>query len=228
MTTANDVIKSAFRISGVLSQGESPTASETQDALDSFNDLLDSLSNDSLFIYARDTESFTLTGGQASYTIGAGGDFNTSRPVDIISAYVRIGNTDYTLSIIGDEQYAALPTKSTQGTPYFLNYTSDFPLGVVKLYPVPAAAYTLFTLSEKALSNVTLNQTISLPPGWLRFLKNQLAIDICAEYGVQIPETAVVNAREGMGLIKRGAARVKSMDANNAGFVGNIYTGWNY
>lgn len=226
MTTANDIIKSAFSIAGVLSKAESPTADETQDALDTLNDLFESLSNDSLFAYARTTESFTLTGGDGEYTIGTGGDFNTTRPIDIISAYVRIGTTDYGVGIIADEDYASIVSKNTSSIPYFLNYSATYPLGTIKLYPVPPAGYTLYLLSEKPISTVTLTQELVLSPGWNRFLKNQMALEIAAEYGVEIPQLAVKNATEAMGLIKRGAAKVKSIDAYPIGRNNNVYTGY--
>lgn len=227
MTTANEIIKAAFRISGVTTKGESPDADETQDALASLSDLIESLSNDSLFVYATDTESFPLSGGVNTYTIGSGGDFDTVRPIDINAAYVRQGTTDYPVQNITDEQYAAITQKSTQSRPYYLNYSADFPLGSIKLYPTPSGGYTLFLVSEKPLDTLTLNQTLSMPPGWARFLKNQLAIEICAEYGVDIPPTAIKNASEAMGLIKRATAKVKSMDANPIPMNNrNIYTGW--
>jgi len=226
MTTANDIIKAAFRLGGITTTGDAPDAQETQDALSSLNDLIASISNDSLFIYARTTEDFTLTSA-IEYTIGAGGDFDTARPIDIVSAYIRRGTIDYSVAIISDEQYAAIPLKSTSTIPYFLNYTASYPLGTIKLYPAPIAGDKLFLLSEKPLENLTLNQTLSMPPGWSRYLKNQLAIELAGEYGQQIPPTVVENARDAMGAIKRGAARVKSMDAFSAGDSGNIYSGWN-
>lgn len=226
MTTANEIIKGAFRIAGITVTGESPSAGETQDALSTLNDLMESLSNDSLFVFARQTESFILSPNITEYTIGTGGDLNTTRPIDIVSAYVRLSNVDYDVSVISDEQYADITLKSVSSIPYFLNYTASFPLGTVKIYPAPSTAYTLFLLSEKPLSTFTLNETVTLPPGWSRFLKNQLAIEISSEYGQQIPPAAVQNAAEAKGMIKRGAAKVKSLDAFTAGNRGNIYSGW--
>lgn len=226
MATANDIIKAAFRIAGVTVKGESPDADETQDALETLNDLLESISNDSLFVYGRTVESFSLTSGQIEYTIGSGGDFNTTRPTDIVSAYVRQANTDYDLGIITDEDYAAITVKNTGGQPYYLNYNATYPLGTIKLYPAPAAGYTLYMVTEKPLSTFTLNETVSLPSGWNRYLKNQLALEICAEYGVQPPQTAVEIAFDAMAQIKRAAARVKSMDAIPYTPTGNVYTGW--
>jgi hypothetical protein len=229
MSTALGIVTSAMRKAGVLTKSESPSADEAQDGLEMLNDLIASNANDGLLVYARTLENFPLSGGVAEYTIGPSGTFNTVRPVFIVSAYVRIATVDYPLTVIQDVDYADISIKSIGSIPYYLNYTNAFPLATIKLYPVPSANWTLYLLSEKQLSSFTLDQTVSLPPGWDRYLKNQLAIELSAEYGQQVPAETVEIASKAIAAIKRGAARVKTMDnyMNNGGFR-NIYTGWEY
>jgi hypothetical protein len=225
--TALDIITAGMRKAGILTKTESPSADEAQDGLEMLNDLLASNANEDLFVYARTLESFTLSGGVADYTIGSGGDFNTVRPVFIANAYVRIGTLDYPLSVIQDGDYADISLKNLASIPYWLNYTNAYPLATIKLYPVPSAGWTLFLLSEKPLSEFTLNQTVSLPPGWARYLKNQLAVEMAPEYGQQAPAETVDIAAKAMAAIKRGAARVKSMDNHiDYGGLRNVFTGW--
>lgn len=226
--TTSNLIKSAFRKAGVITKNETPSSDEMNDALESLNDLFGSLSNDGLVVYTREVEGFALTAGVTSYTIGSGGDFDTVRPVNIAKAYTREGTSDYPVDIISDEDYAEITTKSTQTRPYYLNYDNDYPLATIKLYPTPSAGYTLYLVSEKPLTELTLNQTVNLPPGWYRYITNALAIEIAAEYGVDIPQTTAVIAARALGDIKRSRAKVKSLDyAPNTGLY-NIYTGWNY
>jgi hypothetical protein len=225
-TTANDLINSAMRKAGIITADESPTASEANDALDVLNDLFDSLSNDSLNVYSRVTESFTLSGGVAAYTIGTGADFDTARPIKIVSAYVRLGSVDYDVSLVTDEAYSNLSVKSISGVPDAINYDNAFPQGTIKFYPVPSSSYTFFLVSEKPLSNVTLFENLSLPPGWLRYLKNALAVELAAEYGVQTPQETAIIAERALGAIRRGVARSKTMDVMNVSKDGDIYTGW--
>lgn len=227
MTTALQIITSAMRKAGILTKTESPSADEAVDGLEMLNDLLASNSNDGLLVYQSVTENFTLSGGQAEYTIGPGGDFDTVRPIIIQSSYIRIGTLDYPLIDITDQDYATILLKSTNSISYFINYTNAYPLATIKLYPVPSAGWELFLLSQKPLSQFTLYETVSLPPGWLRYLKNQLAFELAPEYGQPVPPETLKIASEAMAAIKRGAARVKTMDnpINNGG-LRNIYTGW--
>ena len=229
MTTALGIITSGMRKAGVLTKNETPSADEAQDGLEMLNDLMESHSNEGLMVYARTLESFALTAGQTDYTIGTGGDFNTTRPVHIADAYVRQGTTDYPVGIIRDESYADITTKNTGSIPYFLNFTNEYPLATIKLYPSPSSGWTLFLLNEKPLETFTLNEVVSLPVGWLRYLKNQMAVEMSGEYGQEAPRSTYEVASRAIANIRRGSARAKTMDwGPNGGGMRNIYTGWNY
>jgi len=226
MGTALGIIKSAMRKGGILTKTEVPSSDEANDALEAFNDMLASFSNDSMVIPARVLESFTLTSA-TDYTIGSGGNFNTVRPIKIVSAYVRDGNIDYSLEIASDENYATIPLKTVGAIPAFLNYTNAYPLATIKLYPAPTGVYTLFLLSEKQLSTFTLSQTVDLAPGWRRMLIHNLALELCAEYGVTVPPEVERIARESKGEIKHSIMAARTMQwESGLGYEGNIYSGW--
>lgn len=229
MTTALGIITSAMRKAGVLVKNEAPSADEAADGLEMLNDLLASISNDSLIVYARTTESFTLAGGTASYTIGSGATFNTVRPIKIISAYVRTGNIDYPLQMVNDEQYASIIYKGATGIPEFLNYTNAFPQATINLYPKPSGSYEIFIVTEKQLSTFTLNETVSLPPGWKRMLIYNLAIELAPEYGQPASGEVIQIAKDSKAEIRASVMAAKKMQWDNGLTVdGNIYTGWGY
>jgi len=229
MTTARIIIKKALQKIGALVKNEDPSADEANDGFDALNGLIDSWSNDSLNIYARAWETFSLTSA-TSYTIGTGGDFNTSRPTNIVDAYVRNSTIDYPVTIIDDEAYDTIAFKSLQGIPEFLSYDNAYPLGKIRLYPVPSAAYSLFLLTEKALTTFTdLDTELSMPPGTERALIYNLGIELAPEYSQQIsPEHARI-AGESLGLIRTKVAQVRRMDAYPSTLaVRNIFSGWWY
>lgn len=227
-TTARDIVISAMRKAGILTKSDSPSADEVNDALDTLNDILASHSNEGLMVYARTLENFTLSGGDSEYTIGVGGDFNTQRPMRIVSGYVRIDTVDYPLFVIKDEDYADIANKSSVNSiPYYINYNNAFPLATIKLYPIPAGSYQLFLLTEKELPEFTLDETVSLPAGWRRYLKNMLAIELSSEYGQQAPAELIEIASRSIANIRRGVARVRTMDnPTYGGQYSNVYTGW--
>lgn len=229
-TTARTIIKKALQKIGALVKSEQPDDDEANDALDSLNAMLASWSNDALNIYARSWETFTLTGGQLKYTIGTGGNFNTSRPMQIIDCYLRSGDIDYGMSVVNDEIYDSITFKSLMGISEFLNYDNAYPLGNIRLYPVPSTNYTLFLLTEKELTEfASLDTVLSMPPGTERALIYNLALELAPEYSQQPAPSIVKIASQSLGLIRTAVARVRGMDCypNNL-VVRNIYSGWRY
>lgn len=228
MTTARDIIKRSMQKVGILVKGELPDDDEMNDALDSLNDLIDSLSNDSLILYSRTWETFNLVGGTVSYTIGTGDVFNTVRPMQIVDSYIKNSPINYPITVVNDETYNSISYPQQQGIPEFLNFDNGFPDAIIRLYPVPSSNYQLFLLTEKAISEfATLDAVVSLPPGWKRLLIYNLALELAPEYKQQ-PDAGIFKiAAESLGKVKLSVAKARTMDANPSNLqVRNIFSGW--
>lgn len=228
MTTARQIIKSAMQKIGVLTKSETPDADEASDGLTTLNQMLQSWSNDSLLVYARLAESFTLSGGTASYTIGTGATFNTSRPVQIVSGYVRSGTTDYPLSKIKDTEYDTIGAKTTTGIPNSFFYDYNAPSGTVTFSPVPDAAYSVYLRMEKALTSIaTLDTDIEFPTGWEEAIIYNLALRLAPEYGATVDQLTYDIAKDSKGALASSVAKNRTMDTSplvNTGSF-NILTG---
>lgn len=70
MTTASEIILGALKRSGSYSTGEPLSSADSADALETLNDLLDSLSTDQSSVYASSENIFTFTPGKYQYTVG--------------------------------------------------------------------------------------------------------------------------------------------------------------
>lgn len=214
-TTAQDVITSALKKLGVLFKNETPSDDESSDALTSLNNMIASWSNESLIIYADVKETFSLTSGVNSYTIGTGQTFNTDRPIAIKTATINLNNVDYQVDILPwDDYLAQISFKITGSTiPEIIAYDNAFPTGTIYVYPQPAtSSATLTLLSEKQLTAfASLTTDVSLPPGFLRALTYNLAIEIASEFGAQPDPTVVAIASSSKGNIKRAALRAQPM-----------------
>jgi hypothetical protein len=68
--TAESIIIGALRFCNVYAPGESLAADDSADALQTLNDLLESLSTDQASVYASGESVFSYVGGQYRYTIG--------------------------------------------------------------------------------------------------------------------------------------------------------------
>lgn len=226
MTTGLGLVTSIMRKIGAITKNETPSSDEANDGIEIINDILSSWSNDSAKVYTNVLENFTLTPGDGEYTIGTGANFNTARPIKILKAYTRSGTIDTPLKIISDENFARITVKSQVGPADCLNYNPSFPSGTIKIWPVPSTADTLYLLSEKELTSITLAGTVSFPPGWKRALIYNGAIDFASEYGQPVTAEIAEIAAESKAAIMRGVMKTHSLDV--PGFIRSdtIYTGW--
>lgn len=218
---------------GAIAAGETPTSSEASDALETMNAMLDSWSIEGLMLYAREIEEFTLTAGQASRTMGTGGNFSTTRPIKIEQAAIRTTDTDpidYPLKIATLEEWARIASKSSDSSiPHTIFVENTVTYVTIYFYPVPTVAYKFLVYSWKPLATIaTLDTSVTLPPGYDRALVSNLAIELAPEYGKAVPAEIAKIASESKESIKITNSKPQIMAAD-PGVVGgrsfNIYTG---
>lgn len=234
MTTARELITRSMRLVEIIGQDETPEASELNDALLTFNEMLSFWSAEYAPVFLETKESFSLTSNDGEYTIGSGADFNTVRPLRILHAFVRDGSNDYPLEIIDQAEYAAIGDKTEQGSyPDFLYYDANYPTGKIFLWPLPGAGYTLHLYSEKPLTEpATLDDVLVLPPGHSMAYRFNLAVILAPEWGKEPPRTVENIARKTKLAIENANRendfyRVRSDDAllvNNNGAY-DVYRG---
>lgn len=231
MATALDLIKRAYRLIGVYSIGETPSADETADGLTALNAMLASWSNEKLMTYAATLDSITLTPNVASYTIGPSGTTVSARPISIDeSSYLEWLGVSYPLALATLDQYNAIKQKSLASTlPSVLWYKPDFPNGTITLYPIPTLAMTLKLWSWKQITSFTnATDTVLLPPGYEDAIAFNLAVMLAPENEVPVPQVVGQRATMSKKLLKRTNFEPPQLgfDANVLGkgrF--NIYTG---
>ena len=228
--TVGELLKSSLRLIGAIATGETPSNDEMKDALSALNTMLDGWSAHRLTVYATTQESLTLTAADYEYTIGSSGNLNTTKPVKVLSAFTRDSSgQDYPVEVYTDrERYNALIDKDASGRPEELFYVPSHPLGYLYLYPAPDTAYTLYIESLKPLSALSGYTTeISLPTGYERALKYNLAIELAPEFGVSVPAEVAAVAMESYRAIANVNAPtvMATMDVPYTNGVYNIYTG---
>lgn len=234
MSTVSDLIKGSMRLIGVIAAGETPSSSESADALTSLNDMLDSWSNDGFLIYHRVIENLTLVASTASYTIGASGAFNTTRPIRIIDALVKESGSDneVPIRIYNQDEWVQISDKTLTSTlPQGIYYDPNAALGLIYVWPVPSGGSTLILHSEKPLTTYSaISEDVTLPPGYKKALRYNLAMELAPEYGKAISQDIAMQASESKALIMRTNTRPVYMTSDVPGLIGsrgsyNIYTG---
>ena len=194
--TAQDIINASLRSLGVLAKGESPTANDSADALQALNIMIDNWSAKKLMGTASVRENFALTANKATYTIGTGGDFNTTKPFDITYAFIRDGaNVDTSLNIVTRQEYQSYEDKAIVAAPplslfYDPGETQQAnQMGTINIYYAPDStqSYTLYIDSQKPFTEfANLTANVTFPASYYKAMKYGLAIELAPEYGKKL------------------------------------------
>ena len=205
MATVQTLIDRSLRLIGVIASGDSPTSDETADCLTALNGMLESWRNNRLFVHAFTESTLTMTVGDASYTIGPSGDLDTTRPVKIESAFMRVSGVDYPVSVVGKDRFDMIPDKTlTSDLLEMVRYNPTMPTGTLSVWPVPSVANVLhLTLWSPVASFSAATDAVSLPPGYERAITYNLAIEAAPEFGREPSNTVQRIAMESLANIKR-------------------------
>ena len=227
MATVNDIITGSLRRLGVLAEGEVPSFDQANDALIALNDLVDQWKAEKLQVYTETRTIATLTASQASFTVGTGGNINIDRPVFI--RHVNFVDTsqdpDYEYQLpplLTEDAYARIGMKAQTSTiPQVAYYNPTFPLGTLIPWPIPTSATLQWAMYHSAAiaEFAALTTTVSLPPGYKRMLRSNLAIEIAPDYGKE-PDGALVKAAvESMATVKRANRRLLDLSSDPAALI---------
>ena len=188
--TANDQINRALRLLGILAEGETPSASMSQDALMALNQMLDSWNLERLMAYNTIDQTFTWPSGAVTQHLGPTGEFVGLRPILLDdSTYYRDPGTNVSFGIkfINQQQYDGIAVKTVTSTyPQVMWINMEYPNISMSIYPVPTRALEWHFISVQELAQpATLATDLYFPPGYLRAFTYNLAMEFAPEFGVE-------------------------------------------
>lgn len=196
-----------MRLGRVIGKGEAPDDDEAADGLAALNSMMDSLSIERLNVYYIVEETLTL-GTAATYTMGVGGDLNTTRPTRIEDCcFIRYADADLQLELLNFQAYAAVVSKSTASNlPSYLFADMQNPLVRLTFWPVPTgAAAVAHIFSWKQLQQfAALTTVLALPPGYEEMIAYNLTVRwACPEFGQPVQPEVAAFASRSMASLKR-------------------------
>jgi len=188
--TAGDQINRSLRLLGVLAEGETPSASVSQDALMALNQMIDSWNTERLSTFVTQDQTFLWPAGFISRTLGPSGDFVGLRPILIDDAtYYRDPGTNVSFGIkfINQQQYNGIAVKTVTSTyPQVCWVNMGFPDITLTIYPRPTRELEWHFVSVQELDRpANLATVMYYPPGYLRAFTYNLAMEFAPEFGVE-------------------------------------------
>jgi hypothetical protein len=189
-TTAGDQINRALRLLGVLAEGETPSASVSQDSLTALNQMIESWNTERLSVFSTQDQVFNWPPSTRSRTLGPTGDFVGNRPILLDDAtYFRDPQTNvsFGIKIINQQQYNGIAVKTVTSTyPQVIWVNMTYPDIEMYIYPVPTRLLEWHFISVEELTRpATLATDLTFPPGYLRAFVYNLAMEIAPEFGVE-------------------------------------------
>lgn len=184
--TAEQVIKRSLRLLGVLATGESPSADESADCLESFQLMLDSWSADSSVNQVPNEFTHTLVAGTADYTVGPTGDVVRNRPTEIFNMFLRQGSVDYPVDEMTRDEYYGTVVKDLAIRPTRYLFEQLYDDVRIRFESAPDFAYTMFAYAlDPFTAPTTLTSDMKMPPGYQEAYVYNLAVRLAPEFQVQ-------------------------------------------
>ena len=202
--TAGEQINRALRLLGVLAEGETPSASVSQDSLMALNQMIDSWNTERLSTFVTQDQVYTWPAGFISRTLGPSGDFVGNRPIlmDDATYYKAPNGVSYGIKFINQQQYDGIAVKTVTSTyPQVCWVNMGFPDITLTVYPKPTQDLEWHMISVEELDRpADLSTVMYYPPGYLRAFTYNLAMEIAPEFGVepspQVTRIAMTSKRD--------------------------------
>lgn len=249
--SATDFIKSALRLVGALRSGLNLQDDELNDCKLVLNSMLDSLSIEKTMIPATAVvttnqagETLSLVANQSAYKIGnvnENEDFLMTRPtrverVSVLYSASQSTPAELAMEMYDDVQWQSIANKSSTSilpqVCFVDSSTAVFPDMIAYFWPVPTQANPVILYLWQMLQQFSdLTTQFLFPPGYVKMLRYNLAVDLAAEFpcDMQKLELVVKIAAQSKARIAgiNVKAKVATCDAalvGSEGRMGNIYT----
>tara|TARA_A100001391_G_scaffold127744_1_gene87388 strand:- start:176 stop:859 length:684 start_codon:yes stop_codon:yes gene_type:complete len=155
--TVNDCIQEAFDRIG----GDPILGYDVRSARRSLNIMFSDWANRGYNQWTVELKDLSISKSTTEYTL----DYDT---VDIINANVLDGSTEYSMTRLGLNDYAAISNKTTESRPTQF-YLQRLNTPVIKIYPAPDKAYTIRYYRMRKIQDITastvdgVQQTFDIP-----------------------------------------------------------------
>lgn len=158
-----------------------------------------------------------VAGLTATHTFGQVGTFTVTlatntgtatQQVQVVAPYtVSLNNQTLSIPIsqIDDDDFASIGLRGLSSTyPSVWYDNGNFPLRTISLWPVPSQAFGIELWCWEPISQETdLDAELNLPPGYERYLRYKLAIEIAPEFGMEVSPIVLQNYKESEIVVKR-------------------------
>lgn len=184
--TTNDLIVNSLYLLGELGVNETPDSFMLSTGLELINELIDKFTADSIFIPFLTTLSFTMTIGQAVYSVSdiVTAEVNADRIVDLSFANYTVQTIIYPIKIINKATYSnVVRLDNLDARPGFVLLNKQATESQLIFYPAPDQPYPCTVQVKSMIDKLDEHESlVELPPYYYGFLKYALARKFLSYY----------------------------------------------
>lgn len=180
------VISSALRKLAVLPSGGTASTNQINDAADALNALVKAFNADGMPLWKISSQTFTVTSGVSSYTVGPSQTVNCPKPLRVLQALRQpSGSNDVELTVYNRYDFMNLPDGAS-GDPVNFYYQPLRTTGVIRLWPTPDDSTTTITFHyQSPYEDMDADANdFDFPAEWIMALIYNLAWVLAPEYGI--------------------------------------------
>lgn len=202
--TLRDVITASLRLIMAIDSNQTVDGSMIADGLYTAQEILDSWNTEGGMIYSQTLSTFPILAQKTVYTIGPDltngvnpPDFIVpNRPQNLLFASFQPPSVspviDLPLKIVDSVEYAQVIAKKIgSGVPQLIYLDYTYPVGNLYLWNQPNQGGNLVLTYWNQLPSfgLTLDTvfTTTFPPGYMRLLRYEIAMNLAPEFGKPIP-----------------------------------------
>lgn len=242
--TANTLIGNAFTVLNVFLPGESVPAADANAGRTHLNLLLDSWRQQGCTVPVINRSTFATVANQGGpsnpYTIGTGGNFNTTKPPAqwaVTGAGLLLNSSSPAVEIpravLTDDAWQAIPVKELTNplfTDVYYNPTYTNNLGTINLWPVPDNADNslVLYLAQTLTDFADLTTSYAMPDGYPDALTWNLTRRLAIVYGRPLDPEVKQLAINSFDIIKRANLKLTDVPQDLAFLGDNGNRRWGY
>ncbi len=191
-TTLADLFKPALRMAGItMRPGITPSNDQYDELIPEINRMLQSWNCDGAKIFSTSIEQFALTSAQKIYSIGPGGDFDTTRPQFIRDANLIFPTNPQLrtpLKLLDEHEWSLIRMQDIGNSlPWCLFYNPTYGAsgrGTIYMAFQPPEGYLLELYTWSLLGNnfTSISDVVILPDGYNDAIVPNLAIRAASLY----------------------------------------------
>jgi len=208
INTPNNIIQTAMRHAGKLSEGQVPSSEQYAMYLSDLNRMVNLWQTQGLKLWLQVDLEIVLEDGKGGagnpYRLMVGGDVNMTKPLRVQQGYYLdyTGQNRRPIYALSWDEWLRMSTVVQKGT--LAQYFVDKQQGSLDIYTwlIPdaeAARGTMHLLTQQQVVNPTqLTEAMNFPPEWMIALVWGLADEICGGQPQAIMDRCAMRAREYM------------------------------